>query len=897
MHWGANLRGWLRSLGRRRDLEDGLSDELRFHLDRLIERNVHRGLTLEEARRHAAIEFGGLERVREQTRDQFRPLFVEDLFRDVRYAVRALRRAPAFTATAVLILALGLGATTAVFSVVNGVLIKPLPYPDADTLVSISHTAPGMRIPSMPTGVTQYLTYRDHNLTLTAVGLWSASDATVSGLAEPEQVEIVQMTHGTLQALGVAPALGRWFTRDDDDVAAPPTIILTHGYWRRAFGGDPIVVGRTLILDSLPRTIVGVMPAGFRFLNERPDVLVPFRLNRERLVLGAFNFSSIGRLKPGVDIAEAQADLTRLVPVWLESWPSPPGFQKGVFKNAALAAVVRPLHQAVVGDVGNVLWILFGTIGMVLLIACANVSNLLLVRAQAREQELAVRAALGAGGGRLARELVIESLVLGLIGGLGGLALAYVGLEVLLALGPTTLPRLDEIAIDRRGVTVALFLSCVSGALFSLIPVVKHASPDSTQALRGAMRTSTDSPQRHRTRSTLVVVQVALAAVLLVASGLMVRTFLRLRSIEPGFEPSNHIQLARISIPESLISDPERVLRAQIDIRERLTEIPGVSDVSFASSAPMEPYVSADGLFTEGTSQGDAERSRIRRFKFVSPGFFGSVGIRLVAGRDLSWTDVQQRAAVAVVSENLAREMWRDAASAIGKRIRESPAAPWREIVGVVGNVYDNGPHAPAPATVYWPPILEHFWGEDVVVRRSMTFIVRSEREGSDRLLAELRRAVWAVNGSIPVTEVQTMAGVYRRSMARTSFTVVMLIISGSMALLLGVVGIYGVVAYAVTQRRREIGIRVALGAARGQLERMFVRQGVTLAVVGVVCGSIAAVSAVHVMSALLFGTDSVDPLTYICVGLGLVAAAGLASYLPAHRAATVDPMTALRAE
>jgi predicted permease len=637
------------------------------------------------------------------------------------------------------------------------------------------------------------------------------------------------------------------------------------------------------------------MPLQFRFLDEDVDVIVPIRLDRKTLHLGGFNYRGIARLRPGVTVAQANADITRLVPVWLGAWPAPPGLTRQVFADVHLTPMVMPLSQAVIGSVGDVLWVLLATIGLVLLIACANVANLLLVRAEGRQHELAIRAALGAGRRRIAREWLLESVLLAVIGGVLGLGLAFAALRLLVVIAPATLPRLGDITIDSTTVGFAFLISIGCALLFGSVPVVRHSAPRIATALAGNARTASDTRNRHRTRNALVVFQVALALVLLVGSGLMVRTFLALRDVRPGFTAPDRVQLVRVGLPEALVQNPEHVLRQQAAMRERIAAIPGVEQVSFVDTAPLEDGAS-EKTFVENPP-GTYASAPVRRFKFVAPGLFAALGTPIVAGRDITWDDIYQQRPVVMVSQNLAREHWGNPEAAVGKRLTENPNSPWREIVGVVGNVHDDGMEQPAPATVYWPPLVTKVWGTPILSARSVAFAIRSERTGSDGFLEEIRRAIWSVNANVPLTQVRTLGDVYRRSMTRTSFAFVMLAIAGTMALALGVVGIYGVIAYAVSQRTREIGIRVALGAQGGDLKRMFVRQGVVLAGLGILCGLVAAIGISRLLAFLLFRVTPLDPITYFAGALVLLGAAALASYVPALRSTSIDPIEALRGE
>lgn len=718
----------------------------------------------------------------------------------------------------------------------------------------------------------------------------------MTGVRNPEQVRTLRVTDGTLQAVGVQPALGRWFSPEDDTPGTPETAILMYGYWQRALGSDPSIVGRTLTVDARPRDVVGVMPEGFRFLDVDADLIVPLRFDREQAFLGNFSYQGLARLNPDATLADASIDLTRMLPGWLRAWLVPPGFDRAIFENAGIRPTLRPLKAQVVGNTGDVLWVLMGTIGVVLLIACANVANLLLVRVEGRQQELATRAALGASRGRLARELLLESLLLGLIGGAIGVGLAYRALQLLVSMGPGDLPRLAEVTIDPLVLGFALAASIAAGLLFGSVPVLKYGGLQLATALRGSVRTSSHSRERVRVRNVLVVLQVALALVLLIGSGLMIRTFQTLLRVQPGFMSPADVQLVRLSIPDSEIDEPERVARMHGAILDRLSALPGVASAALATGVPMEGFESADVLFAEDKTYAVGEIPPIREFKFISPGLFQTLGTPVVAGRDIRWNDVYDGTRVAMISANLAREMWGEPAAALGKRIRPGTVDPWREIVGVVGDVYDNGVHEPTPATVYWPMMMTDFWG-DGYVAPAATYALRSDRAGTEAFLAQMREAIWDVNPNLPLSQVRTLEEVYDQSMARTSFTVVMLGLAGAMAFLLGVIGIYGVVSYAVSQRTREIGIRLALGERQSQIQRLFVREALVLASIGVAAGVLGATSATRLLSSLLFQVSPLDPLTYVAVSTVLVVAAVLASYLPARRAAALDPVTALRAE
>jgi predicted permease len=660
------------------------------------------------------------------------------------------------------------------------------------------------------------------------------------------------------------------------------------------------VIGQSIRADGKSHEIIGVLPRGFHFLNwDDRALFLPMQWDRSKTNLGNFSYEGLARMKPGVTMQQASADLQRLIPVAIHSFPVPMGFSVKLFEQADFRTNLRPLKQDVVGDVGNVLWVLMGSIVGVLLIACANVANLLLVRVEGRRQELAVRSALGAGWKRIAGDLLLESVALSVMGGVLGLGLAYGGLRALVALAPSGLPRMRDIGINLPVLLFALGLAVVAGLLIGLIPVFKFAGGQVNGSLREGGRALSQSRERHRARSTLVVIQVALALVLLICSGLMIRTFRKLEQVNPGFTDAASLQSFRVYIPPTQIPDsqPEKVTRTEQAMLNKLAALPGVRSAAITTAIPMSGNNNNDLIFARDRTYREGEIPPIRRFKYISPGLLKTMGTPLLAGRDFTWEDLYNKLPVALVSEHFARENWGNVQNALGKQIRPASQDDWRQIVGVVGNVYDDGVSEKPPASVYWPLMGANLEGEKVSFRRFVSFMIRTPQAGSQAFMNEVRRAVWSVDSDLPLADPNTEDFYYTRSMARTSFTLVMLAIAGAMALLLGIVGIYGVIAYSVSQRTREIGIRMALGAQRGEIVGMFVRSGLLLASIGIACGLVAAFAAMRLMASLLFGVSPADPLTYTAITVVVFATAWLACWLPSRRAAAVDPMNALRAE
>ncbi len=668
---------WLKQLFSRRGEYDALSEEIQAHLDEKVEELVAGGMARTDANHAARREFGNPALTEEDGREVWRWASVEDFFADIRHGWRSLRRNPVFTVVGLLTIAIGIGANAAVFTVVNSVLLKPLNYPHSEQLVSLHQVAPGAAgLADFENGLllsaSMYFSYAEHNRAFQAMGVWDSGVANVTGLAEPEQVRGVGVSDGLLQALAVPPEVGRWFTAEDQDPHGPERVILSDGYWRRHFGADRSVIGRNLMIDAHSREIVGVMPPGFRVGNEDFDVIAPLAFDRSKLILAGFGLHGIARLKPGVTIAQANADLTRMLPIWMESWSNGPGSDPHWYDRWQITPLLRPLKQEVVGNVSDVLWVVMGTHG-------PGLAD----RLRQRDQFAAGAgggAAAGAGGSRGAGRRVGTNRAraagrkydAGVLGGALGAVLAWAGVRFLVAIGPANLPRLQEISLDSRTLVFTLILSVISGLLFGLIPALKYAGPKTSLELRSAGRNASVSKERHRARNLLVVGQVAMALVLLVSAGLMIRTFHALRTVEPGFTDAAHLQLMRINIPETLIAQPEMVTRTQNAILDKLAAIPGVKSAAFVSAMPMEGFESGwDGIYAEDKNYADSESVPMRFFKYGSPGFLQTAGTRMVAGRDITWDDIYAQRPVVMISENLAREMWGEPAAAIGKRVRK----------------------------------------------------------------------------------------------------------------------------------------------------------------------------------------------------------------------------------
>jgi predicted permease len=792
---------------------------------------------------------------------------------------------------ALLTLAVGIGSVTAIFSVVYGVLLKPLSYQDPDRLVSLYHFTPGLsQDPKGPQTPASYFTYRENGRAFADIGLidWEPQDVFVSrdGEQQQEQVRAIGVTDGVLSILGVRPVLGRLFRAEDDRPGAPNRVLLTDALWQSMFNASRHVLGRSLVVaapEAAPYEIIGVLPASFRAPTADVQLFIPLKLDRATASPGAFAYRGLARLKPGVSPATASADITRMIPLITQQFPLPPQITPQMWEELGLAPNVMPLADDVIGQTRQPLWILLGTVTLVLFLAWTNVANLLLVRAEGRQRELAVHQALGASRIRIATELLSETLMLGLAGGVLGILLAQSGIALLRQIAPVALPRVEDIGLDGTVLLFTLTTSIATSILFGLIPVLRCHRPNFA-ILKESGRSGSDGPGRHRTRNTLVVVQVAVALVLLIASGLMVRTFMAMRSVQPGYVRPAEVLTFELSLTQGVVPDESQVVGTFQRIAEALEQAPGVTAVALAGNLIMgaTPVVP---VFVEDRPV--AGLAAPRKQRTVSPDYFTAMGNPVLAGRAFTWNDILQSTNTVIISENLAREYWGEPANALGKRITRRPADPWSEIVGVVGNERDDGLNQPAATTTFWP----------MFALRSMKFLVRSDRVGTPGFVRELQQSVWSVKPHLPLASIRTLGEIQAQSMAPTSFAMTMLAIAAGVAVLLGVVGLYGVVRYIAEQRTREVGIRMALGAQTGDVRRLFLRQGLILALSGIALGIGSALIFSSIMSTLLFGVRPIDALTYGAAAALLTGVSALATYLPARHASAVDAVVAMRSD
>ena len=873
------IRARLYGLFFKQRVEEEMDEEMRFHIQMKTQENIGRGLAPEEARLEALRRFGNMGRIKEACRDIKGGGMVETTIQDLRYGVRMLRKNLGFTAVAVLTLALGIGANTAIFSVVNAVLVRPLPYPDSGRLVR-AHWNWGKWENSAVTA-TQYDFWEQHSRTLreSAAFATTGSGFNLSGGAEPQRVRGLRASEGFFRVLGVNPVLGRGFLPEEDRPQGPCAAVLSDGLWRSYFGADPMVVGRQLQINGQSCSVAGVLPAGFQF--ETPvDVFLPLQLKPDPRDQG-HNTDMIARLKDGVTIEQAQAEMDGLLPQFREAYPAHLHPQeKGI-------RLVR-YQESVVGDAGKVLLLLFGAVGFVLAVACANVANLLLSRAANRRGEMAVRIALGAGRLRLIRQLLTENLVLALLGGGIGLLLALWSVPALLALSPAELPRLGEVKLDAHAALFALSASFITSLLFGIAPALQATRLDINKTLKASSGKSSTGRLSARVRALLVVCEVALSLVLLVGAALLIRSFVKLRAVELGFDPQN-LTAMQVSLNSAKYQTTEQAWALEEQVIERIAALPGVVSVATVPSLPMERglnnYLSIEGRAEKTGSSVEARP--------ISQDYFRTLGITLLRGRSFDATDTRDSAPVIIINENLARRYWPDGHE-IGAYVSQGDQK--RQIVGVVKDIREKGLDQPVFPTIYVPLQQMSDGGTVGMNRWFLTSWIIRTAEPLD-LNAPLRSVLKEIDPELPVANIRPLTEVVSASITAQRFITTLMGIFAGLALVLTAVGLYGVLSYQVTQRTHEIGIRMALGAQGADVIRMVVGQGLRLTLVGVSLGLAAAFGLTRLMSSLLFGVTATDPVAFASISLLLIMVAFLACLIPARRATRVDPTIALRYE
>ena len=808
------------------------------------------------------------------------------MLQDMRYGLRVLMKRPGFTVVAVLALALGIGANTAIFSVVNAVLLRPLSFKEPERLVAVWETndqlsaemrnrnevAPG-----------NFLDWRAQNQVFEQIAALTYTSANLSGTGEPERIQSQAVTANFFQTLGVQPLMGRAFLPEEESLSSQRVVVISHELWQRRFGADPALLGKTLTLNGNQTIVVGIMPPAFQLqfpTSMKVEMWMPLRIDPANAGRKAHYLYSLARLKPGVSITQAQAAMRGIAARLQEQYPE---------TNAERSTNVVSLHRQLVGNVQPYLYLLFGAVGFVLLIACANVANLLLARVSARHKEVAIRIALGASRLRLIRQLLTESIMLAALGGLLGLLLAYWGVDLLIALSPADVPRLGEIGLHGPVFAWTLLVSLLTGVLFGLAPALQASKPDINEALKESGGRSPGGLGRSRLRNLLVVSEVALALVLLVGAGLMIRSFMSLQRTSPGFEPKNLLTM-NISLPRVKYKEPQQANVFFEQLFQRINAVPGVEATGGIDPLPLSDSNETTGVLIEGQpAQAPAERPEVGS-RNVTPGYFQTMRIPVLKGRAFAEQDREDAPPVVIINDVLARRFW-PGGDAVGKRLGfedDEGKQEWREVVGIVGNVKHERLDAEAKPEVFVP--------YRQAPRNFMTLVVRTSSDPAS-MIAAIREQVLAIDKDQPVFDIKTMEERLSKAVAQSRFIMLLLAVFSALALALSAIGIYGVMAYTVSQRTHEIGIRMALGAQSRDVLRMVVRQGMTLAMTGVVIGLVAAFALTRVMTSLLYGVTATDPWTFSVVALVLSAVALLAIIIPARRATRIDPMEALRYE
>jgi putative ABC transport system permease protein len=891
---------------RRRRLDDDLRQEIETHLALIQEEGRANGLTADQADRETRSRFGSPLSYREHAMDAVVAMWLEHALKDLLFAARRLRRAPAFTIAAVLTLALAIGANASIFTIVHRVVLNPLPYPDSNQVIDLDHSGLGV---NLTTGIQMtpglYFTYLDRARTLEGVALYWPSELTLSDRgAGPERLRIAYVTASLAPVLRIWPVRGRWFTDQEGAIvsgSSPPVIpaqqvaVVSYRLWMRRYGGDSSVLSRPVDIEGVPTQVIGIMPQSFEFPDPRVDIWLPIQHRRE-MIWNVFNYAGVARLGPGATVAAARDELNNLIPDLPRAYPNDPGVT-GFTNTIRVRSAARTLQEAIVGRVERALWILLASVGLVLLVACANVANLFLVRSDARRREVAVRRALGAGRLAVARYFFAESALLSTAGALIGLGLAWGGVRALVAIGPANLPRLAEVQLDWVVVLYTLGLSTVAAAAFGAIPLWRGAPLSSS--LHESGRSSTASRVRHRARHLMMGGQVAFALVLLVSSGLMVRSFQKLRAIDPGYDASSALSF-RVGLPASRYQTPEAIVAVHRAILERLSALPGVTAASASTCPPLseEGLCYGSSMDVDGRALRPGEVAPLIASRAVSGNYLDALRVRVIRGRSLSRADDERGEAVAVINQLTALYYFPNQ-DPIGQRVKVGPPMnrKWLTIVGVVADTPTASLTTQYAGQLFLPMSIAGTPDFSVAPNAAvMSYVVRTSVPPTS-VAPEVRRAVDAVDKNLALAQVGTLQDVLDRASAPMAFTMVLLAIAAGVALLLGVIGIYGVMSYVVSQRTREIGVRLALGAEPGEVARMIMRQGSIVAGAGVAIGLAAALAGSRLIESLLYDVGPRDPGVFFATTLTLLAVALLACWLPARRAARLSPIEALRTE
>ena len=858
---------------------DDVAEELRQHLDDQYRELRAAGSSHDDALRAMADDVNAVR----SRRSRLRP---ELIAADVRYAFRTLRRNPGFAIVVLLTLALGIGANAAIFSVVNGVLLRPLPYRDADRLMVIWGDLRRPGVNQIPASAGEYLDYRDRSHAFEQVAAYDTVGFNLTGGGEPERVEGAVVTTTFFALLGASAQVGRTFVAAEDQPGRDDVVVLSHSLWTRRFSANPAIVGQTIPVDGRPAQVVGVMPAAFQFPDRSIEIWKPFLLDAEAVSdnnRGSHGYTALARLKAGFSRQQAQADLTAVTAAFKADHP-------GNYRNG-FGATLRPLHEEIVGDTGRPLMVLLGAVAVVLLIACANVANLLLARAASRRKEIALRTALGASRGRLVRQLMTESVLVSAIGGLIGLGLAAWGVDLLIASAPDSIPRIQEVGVDLRVACFTALVSLATGLVFGLVPALRASRAPLHDALKEGGRAG-GGGVHGLTGRALVVSEVALSLVLLIAAGLLIHSFTRLQDVAPGFD-SSRLLTFRLSLPESRYTTFQKGQSFFDEFFTGLRRTPGVRSVAAINALPFSGLGGSRSFHIEGREEKRPEDQTEEQLRIVTDGYFAAMGIPILAGREFTERDALNQPRVAVVNDAMAKKHWPHE-SPIGKRVSFSTNEPeWYEVVGIAGNIKHRALENADRPELYVPYRQPLFAGWTV---RPMYVVARTSADPASTA-AMARHEIARVDRDQPISDVRTMDERIGRSLSSRRFSTVLLALFAGLALTLAAVGIYGIVAYSVTERTHEIGVRVALGAQRRDVMAMVVGQGMTMTIVGAAIGVAASAALARLMSSLLFGVSAVDPATFVAIPLLLIAVALAACYVPARRATRVDPLQSLRAE